>query len=537
MRRRTPSLTVLAAALALASTVARSADEAAGPRAATQSGGSAAHHVGAPSRHRPRSYLRGLPVAEGEEAAALAGARPPRCPAPQSGSARATADASGRRRRAPPGGDGGGVAADESVAVPGITDDNTFVDPGANPFVAPADDRLSTFGLDVDTGSFTVARTFLDQACCRRPSRSAPRSGSTPSATATRPPDAEAEDAAADLAVSVEGAPAPFMEDDTQLVRVGIKAARWPGRTAPTPTSRWSSTPRARWTSGSGWASSARRSLLALRRDTDTVAVVTYGDTSNAAPPPRRRRPSGSSTSSTGSSPRAAPTWRPGCGPATAGGRPSTPRPSTPWSWRRTGWPTPASPAPTRSASWCATRAPRAFRLVTVGYGMGNYNDDLMEQLADRGDGFYSYVDTYEEPSATAARLDADGRGRGRQGPGHLRPRRRRLLPPGRLREPRHRRRVVPGRHRRRRRAGRRARAVTALYELRLVAGGPESLGTVTLRHRPVGADAAVEQAVPVTRDDLAESWDEAGDALRLAGDVAALAELLAAARCPPRGA
>ena len=71
--------------------------------------------------------------------------------------------------------------------------------------------------------------------------------------------------------------------------------------------------------------------------------------------------------------------------------------------------------------------------------------------------------------------------------------------------------------------------AVTALYELRLVAGGPESLGTVTLRHRPVGADAAVEQAVPVTRDDLAESWDEAGDALRLAGDVAALAELLAA--------
>ena len=37
------------------------------------------------------------------------------------------------------------------------------------------------------------------------------------------------------------------------------------------------------------------------------------------------------------------------------------------------------------------------IRLVTVGYGMGNYNDDLMEQLADRGDGFYSYVDTYEE--------------------------------------------------------------------------------------------------------------------------------------------
>ena len=28
---------------------------------------------------------------------------------------------------------------------------------------------------------------------------------------------------------------------------------------------------------------------------------------------------------------------------------------------------------------------------------MGNYNDDLMEQLADQGDGFYSYVDTFDE--------------------------------------------------------------------------------------------------------------------------------------------
>jgi len=37
------------------------------------------------------------------------------------------------------------------------------------------------------------------------------------------------------------------------------------------------------------------------------------------------------------------------------------------------------------------------IHLVTVGYGMGNYNDHLMEQLADQGDGFYRYVDTYEE--------------------------------------------------------------------------------------------------------------------------------------------
>jgi Ca-activated chloride channel homolog len=33
------------------------------------------------------------------------------------------------------------------------------------------------------------------------------------------------------------------------------------------------------------------------------------------------------------------------------------------------------------------------IQLVTVGFGMGEYNDVLMEQLADDGDGFYAYVD------------------------------------------------------------------------------------------------------------------------------------------------
>jgi Ca-activated chloride channel family protein len=32
--------------------------------------------------------------------------------------------------------------------------------------------------------------------------------------------------------------------------------------------------------------------------------------------------------------------------------------------------------------------------LTTVGFGMGNFNDVLMEQLADKGDGNYAYVDT-----------------------------------------------------------------------------------------------------------------------------------------------
>ena len=33
----------------------------------------------------------------------------------------------------------------------------------------------------------------------------------------------------------------------------------------------------------------------------------------------------------------------------------------------------------------------------TVGFGLGNYNDVLMEQLADKGNGNYAYVDTLDE--------------------------------------------------------------------------------------------------------------------------------------------
>jgi Ca-activated chloride channel family protein len=35
--------------------------------------------------------------------------------------------------------------------------------------------------------------------------------------------------------------------------------------------------------------------------------------------------------------------------------------------------------------------------LTTIGFGMDNYNDILMEQLADNGDGFYAYVDDMRE--------------------------------------------------------------------------------------------------------------------------------------------
>ena len=41
--------------------------------------------------------------------------------------------------------------------------------------------------------------------------------------------------------------------------------------------------------------------------------------------------------------------------------------------------------------------AKKGITLTAIGVGLGNYNDVLMEQLADNGDGFYVYVNNYGE--------------------------------------------------------------------------------------------------------------------------------------------
>jgi len=43
------------------------------------------------------------------------------------------------------------------------------------------------------------------------------------------------------------------------------------------------------------------------------------------------------------------------------------------------------------------SKASEGITLTTVGFGMGNYNDVLMERLADQGDGHYAYVDKLDE--------------------------------------------------------------------------------------------------------------------------------------------
>jgi Ca-activated chloride channel family protein len=47
--------------------------------------------------------------------------------------------------------------------------------------------------------------------------------------------------------------------------------------------------------------------------------------------------------------------------------------------------------------------AAKGIQITTIGFGMGNYNDVLMEQLADKGDGNYYYVDDLAEANRVLA--------------------------------------------------------------------------------------------------------------------------------------
>ena len=131
----------------------------------------------------------------------------------------------------------------------------TYQDPGVNPYVPAERDRESTFAPRrrhrVATRS-PSATSATATSPTRRPSAS--RSSSTPSTRTTpRPTDGT-------FAISSDGGPSPFLDEDEVLLRVGVQAKRGhPPRATRTPRSRSSSTPRARWPARTGSGSSSRR--------------------------------------------------------------------------------------------------------------------------------------------------------------------------------------------------------------------------------------------------------------------------------------
>ena len=275
--------------------------------------------------------------------------------------------------------------------------DMFFKSYGVNPFIDTEDDHLSTFSLDVDTGSYTIVRSYLQD-------------GNLPPEEAVRveefvnyfpqdydyPPEGQA------FAIYVDGAAFPFAENERyRIMRIGIQ-----GYAVPPEERKDVSLVFVIDVSGSmdlenrlGLVKRALELLVNQLRPTDSVGIVVYGSDARVVLEP-------TSGENRGAILEAIYALRPeGVTNAEAGlqlGYQMANRAFRPDAINRVilcsdGVANVGATGPASILKTIQGYASEGITLTTVGFGMGNYNDVLMEQLADEGHGFYAYVDTLRE--------------------------------------------------------------------------------------------------------------------------------------------
>lgn len=284
------------------------------------------------------------------------------------------------------------------TATPGAAEeaaDTFFENYGVNPFVETASDNLSTFAIDVDTGSYTVMRNYLAQ-------------GQLPPTDSVRveeyvnyfdqeyQPPAEGA-----FAIHLEGAPAPYGADARDyLVRVGIQGYEVAADARPPALLIFVID-----ISGSMDQDNrlplVKRSLLtlveALRPD-DQVGIVVYGSVARVLLPPTAASAGDNRATildaiyslDTEGSTNAEAGLRAAYELANQYAQPGQIN-------RIILCSDGVANVGNTTAESILQHAAEGISLSTFGFGMTTYNDTLMEQLADQGDGTYAYVDTADE--------------------------------------------------------------------------------------------------------------------------------------------
>jgi len=278
-----------------------------------------------------------------------------------------------------------------SSPYPGVT----YEDPGTNPWTDPARDDQSTFGLDVDTASYTIAQRYIQD-------------GNTPDPASVRVEEwvnAFAQDYPAPeqdaFAIVADGGPTPFLERDEVLLRIGLQARAVSERQRQPASLTFVID-----TSGSmgmeerlETVKDALRILVRNLDRRDRIAIVTFGSDARIVLEPTpadddrailaaidQLQPDGSTNLEAG--------LRMGYDLA-----------------RRTlseagidrivlasdGVANVGLTDADGILAGIRRDAAAGIELVSVGVGMGNYNDALLEQLADHGDGFYAYINDRTE--------------------------------------------------------------------------------------------------------------------------------------------
>lgn len=283
--------------------------------------------------------------------------------------------------------DGGGLGV-------GPTDDNTFTDYGTNGTFDPADVPQSTFGLDVDTGSYNVADRFI------RDLAQAPPPESVRVEEYINYFDYGYAQPRAALGLNIDGARVNA-DDNLHLVRVGVTTSRvaFDEREPVAVTFVIDVSGSMGIRERLGLVQSSLALLVLELEEDDTIAIVTYDNNGGVLLEPTpvgdgaaivdaiERLRTGGSTNLEGG-------LRTGYSLATESFREDA---NNLVVLASDGVANVGMTGPGALANMIKEEANNGINLVTVGYGMGNYNDTLMEQLANNGDGFYAYLDDYEE--------------------------------------------------------------------------------------------------------------------------------------------
>jgi len=409
--------------------------------------------------------------------------------------------------------------------------DMFFQDYGVNPWVDAWDDNRSTFGLDVDTGSFTLARKYLAEG--NLPPREAVRVEEFVNALE----QGYAAPWRETFAIHLDGAPSPFGREGERLVRVGVQ-----GRDVGDWRRKDAVLTFVIDVSGSmdidgrlEGVKDALKGLVGALGPGDAIGIVAYTDEAWVALP---TTPAGDPRPILAAIAELAPLSSTNVEAGLALGYDVAEAAFRADAINRVilcsdGVANVGATDPAAILERVGRSVGRGITLTTVGVGMGNYNDVIMEQLADQGDGAYAYVDgpaeaerlfredlvgtlqliardakvqvEFNPETVWAYRLigyenrDIDDRDftddrvdAGEVGAGH---------------------------------------GVTALYAVALPPGARGEIATVTLRYRDAAEGDVREQDAVLRTGDLAADFDRADPRFRLTVAVATFAEILGASR------
>ena len=270
----------------------------------------------------------------------------------------------------------------------------SYKDHGVNPMTETSKDRFSTFAVDVDTGAYTISRRKLN-------------SGYKPPAASVRVeefinyfsynypnPDSGA------FGVNLEAAPSPFsVEKDRYVVRVGVQGKRIAAKdrkpvhlTFLVDVSGSMNRP-----DKLGLAKESLKILTRNLKRGDTVALATYAGNTRVVLTP---------TSNKTQILDAIDNLRSGGGTAMSSGMELAYKQAL--SSYRKGHVNRVIVLSDGDANIGRTSfddilatiksyVDEGVTLSTIGFGMGNYKDSLMEQLANKGNGNYYYIDDIKE--------------------------------------------------------------------------------------------------------------------------------------------